>query len=171
MPCASRRRGDAARRHADTLRFVLFEARPAGLLFHQLTRTSGLSDSQVRIGLAFLRDIIAENGWPPLIWTRADGYQLGAEPAALQAYERAVLSTCLRSLDRKGVSFESTQRCGIDWRVPSRTWCRGPHEVSSSWGSGCWAGNVSSAPSHEVRRQRASCSRTSGSSRSWTSNP
>lgn len=91
MPRASRRRGEAARRHADTLRFVLFEARPAGLLFQQLVRASGLSPSQVRAGLACLRDIIAENGWPPLIWTRADGYQLGAERAALQAYERAVL--------------------------------------------------------------------------------
>lgn len=65
MPRASRRRGDAAKRHADTLRFVLFEARPAGLLFYQLTRASGLSESQVRAGLACLRDIIAENGWPP----------------------------------------------------------------------------------------------------------
>lgn len=91
MPRASRRRGEAARRHADTLRFVLFEARPAGLLFHQLVRASELSPSQARAGLACLRDIIAENGWPPLIWTRADGYQLGAEPAALQAHERAVL--------------------------------------------------------------------------------
>ncbi|GGV83118.1 RacP protein [Streptomyces massasporeus] len=91
MPRASRRRGEAALRHADTLRFVLFEARPAGLLFPQLTRASGLSQSQVRSGLAALRDVIAENGWPPLIWTRADGYQLGAERAALEAYERAVL--------------------------------------------------------------------------------
>lgn len=92
MPRASRRRGEAAQRHADTLRFVLFEARPAGLLFPQLTRASGLSPSQVRSGLAALRDIIAENGWPPLIWTRADGYQLGAERAVLEAYERAVLT-------------------------------------------------------------------------------
>lgn len=91
MPRASRRRGEAAQRHADTLRFVLFEARPAGLLFPQLTRASGLSPSQVRAGLAALRDVIAENGWPPLIWTRADGYQLGAERAELEAYERAVL--------------------------------------------------------------------------------
>ncbi|MFJ5292800.1 RacP protein [Streptomyces sp. NPDC088348] len=82
------------------MRFVLFEARPARLLFHQLTRASGLSDSQVRSGLACLRDIIAENGWPPLIWTRADGYQLGAEPAALQAYERAVLSGKLTEFRR-----------------------------------------------------------------------
>lgn len=100
MPRASRRRGEAAQRHADTLRFVLFEARPAGLLFPQLTRASGLSPSQVRSGLAALRDIIAENGWPPLIWTRADGYQLGAEPAALEAYERAVLAEKLTEFRR-----------------------------------------------------------------------
>ncbi|MFH8336323.1 MULTISPECIES: RacP protein [Streptomyces] len=100
MPRASRRRGEAAQRHADTLRFVLFEARPAGLLFPQLTRASGLSPSQVRSGLAALRDIIAENGWPPLIWTRADGYQLGAERAALEAYERAVLAEKLTEFRR-----------------------------------------------------------------------
>ncbi|MFJ8470260.1 RacP protein [Streptomyces swartbergensis] len=100
MPRASRRRGEAAQRHADTLRFVLFEARPAGLLFPQLTRASGLSPSQVRSGLAALRDIIAENSWPPLIWTRVDGYQLGAERAALEAYERAVLTEKLTEFRR-----------------------------------------------------------------------
>ncbi|MYW21430.1 RacP protein, partial [Streptomyces sp. SID2955] len=100
MPRASRRRGEAAHRHADTLRFVLFEARPAGLLFPQLTRASELSPSQVRSGLAALRDTIAENGWPPLIWTRADGYQLGAERAALEAYERAVLTEKLTEFRR-----------------------------------------------------------------------
>ncbi|RPK33135.1 RacP protein [Streptomyces sp. ADI93-02] len=100
MPRASRRRGDAARRHADTIRFVLFEARPAGLLFHQLTRASGLSASQARSGLAALRDEAASKGWPPLIWTRADGYQLGAERAALEAYERAVVRAKLTECRR-----------------------------------------------------------------------
>ncbi|MDT0347522.1 RacP protein [Streptomyces litchfieldiae] len=100
MPRASRRRGEAALRHADTLRFVLFEARPAGLLFPQLVRASELSPSQVRAGLAALRDVIAENGWPPLIWTRADGYQLGADRAALEAYERAVLTEKLTAFRR-----------------------------------------------------------------------
>lgn len=100
MPRASRRRGEAAQRHADTLRFVLFEARPAGLLFPQLVRASELSPSQVRAGLACLRDIIAANGWPPLIWTRADGYQLGADRAALEAYERAVLAEKLTEFRR-----------------------------------------------------------------------
>ncbi|MGB8943409.1 MAG: RacP protein [Streptomyces sp.] len=55
MPRASRRKGDAARRHADTIRFVLFEARPAGLLMHQLIRASGLSDSQLAMDERELR--------------------------------------------------------------------------------------------------------------------
>ncbi|MFG2987462.1 RacP protein [Streptomyces sp. NPDC048258] len=100
MPRASRRRGQAAERHADTLRFILFEARPAGLLFHQIVAASELSPSQVRAGLACLRDIIAANNWPPLIWTRADGYQLGAERAALEAYERSVINEKLTAFRR-----------------------------------------------------------------------
>lgn len=46
---------------------------------------------QVRAGLAALRDEAASKGRPPLIWTRANGYQLGAERAALEAYERQVI--------------------------------------------------------------------------------
>ncbi|WP_369228614.1 RacP protein (plasmid) [Streptomyces sp. R39] len=100
MPRASRRRGDAARRHADTLRFVLFEARPAGLEFPQLVRASDLSPSQVRSGLAALKDQAAEKGWPPLTWNRATGYQLGAERAVLEAYERAVVREKLTEFRR-----------------------------------------------------------------------
>ncbi|AGP51666.1 hypothetical protein M271_00125 [Streptomyces rapamycinicus NRRL 5491] len=54
----------------------------------------------MRAGLACLRDIIAEKDWPPLIWTRADGYQLGAERAALEAYERTVLAEKLTEFRR-----------------------------------------------------------------------
>ncbi|MEU9168045.1 RacP protein [Streptomyces sp. NPDC048420] len=100
MPRASRRRGDAARRHADTLRFVLFEARPAGLEFRQLVRASDLSPSQVRSGLAALKDQAAERGWPPLTWNRAAGYQLGAERPVLEAYERAVIREKLTEFRR-----------------------------------------------------------------------
>ncbi|GGY34824.1 RacP protein [Streptomyces djakartensis] len=100
MPRASRRQGDAARRHADTLRFVLFEARPAGLEFHQLVRASDLSPSQVRSGLAALKDQAAARGWPPLTWTRAAGYQLGADRAVLEAYERAVVREKLTEFRR-----------------------------------------------------------------------
>ncbi|MFD3622625.1 RacP protein [Streptomyces sp. NPDC058676] len=91
MPRASERRSPAAQRHADTVRFVLFEARPAGLTFPQLVRSSELSPHQTRSGLACLRDTIAECGWPPLIWTRPDGHKFCADPAELQAYEIAVI--------------------------------------------------------------------------------
>lgn len=100
MPRASRRRGDAARRHADTLRFVLFEARPVGLEFPQLVRASDLTPSQVRSGLAALKDQAAEKGWPPLTWNRATGYQLGAERAVLEVYERAVVREKLTEFRR-----------------------------------------------------------------------
>jgi hypothetical protein len=100
MPRASRRRSPAAERHADTVRFVLFEARPAGLLFHQRARSSGLSASQVRSGLACLRDMISERGWPPLIWTRADGYQFCSDPAELQAYKVSVIREKLTEIRR-----------------------------------------------------------------------
>lgn len=66
----SRRRGDSARRHADTIRGALMEARPAGLLFGQLLRATELSPGQARTGLAMLRDQISSQGWPPLVWSR-----------------------------------------------------------------------------------------------------
>ncbi|MFJ7246733.1 RacP protein [Kitasatospora sp. NPDC098652] len=100
MPRASQRRSPAAERHADTVRKVLFEARPAGLVFDQLSRASALSPSQVRSGLACLRDTIAERGWPPLIWSRADGYKFCSDPAELQAYEVAVIREKLTEIRR-----------------------------------------------------------------------
>ncbi len=119
MPRASRRRGDAARRHADTIRFVLFEARPAGLEFAQLVRASGLSPSQVRSGLAALRDLAAEWGYPPLIWTKAGSYQLGADRAALEAYERPPPTTPQESKDRVGRAPETPSASG--YRASGRT--------------------------------------------------
>ncbi|WP_043478253.1 hypothetical protein [Kitasatospora sp. MBT66] len=100
MPRASERRSAAAERHADTIRFVLFEARPAGLTFDQLGRASKLSKSQVRSGLACLRDIIAERGWPPLIWLRADGYLFCSDTTQLQLYEVAVMREKLTEIRR-----------------------------------------------------------------------
>ncbi|BAJ25882.1 MULTISPECIES: hypothetical protein [Kitasatospora] len=100
MPRAARRRSAAAERHADTVRFVLFEARPAGLVFAQLSRASGLSTSQTRSGLACLRDTIAERGWPPLIWSRTDGYKFCSDPVELQAYEVAVIREKLTEIRR-----------------------------------------------------------------------
>ncbi|MFJ8644348.1 RacP protein [Streptomyces sp. NPDC093610] len=100
MPRASARRSPAAQRHADSIRFVLFEARPAGLTFAQLVRSSELSPHQARSGLACLRDIIAEQGWPPLIWTRADGYKFCSDTSELQAYEVAVIRGKLTEIRR-----------------------------------------------------------------------
>nr|WP_246619759.1 RacP protein [Streptomyces corallincola] len=51
-------------------------------------------------GPAALRDVIAEDGWSSPIWTRADCYQFGAERAALEAYERAVLTEKLTEFRR-----------------------------------------------------------------------
>ncbi|MER7195772.1 RacP protein [Streptomyces flaveolus] len=100
MPRASERRSPAAQRHADTVRFVLFEARPAGLTFNQLVRSSELSPHQARAGLACLRDTIAERGWPPLIWTRPDGYKFCSDAAELQAYEVAIIREKLTEIRR-----------------------------------------------------------------------
>ncbi len=98
MPRASERRSAASQRHADTIRFVLFEARPAGLTFPQLVRSGELTPSQTRAGLACLRDIIAERGWPPLIWTKRDGYRFCTEAAELQAYELSIVREKLTDL-------------------------------------------------------------------------
>ncbi|GGZ21129.1 hypothetical protein GCM10010300_76200 [Streptomyces olivaceoviridis] len=100
MPRASERRSAASQRHADVVRFVLFEARPAGLTFNQLVRSSELSPHQVRAGLACLRNIIAERGRPPLIWNRKDGYKFCSEPSEMQAYEIAVIREKLTEIRR-----------------------------------------------------------------------
>ncbi len=75
----------------DTVRFVLFETGPAGLLFPQRVCAGDLSAGLVRSGFALLKDRAGEEGWRPLVWTRANGCQRGAERAALEACERAVV--------------------------------------------------------------------------------
>ncbi|MFI0242998.1 RacP protein [Streptomyces sp. NPDC016845] len=86
-----RRKGDAARRHAECIYRILIEARPAGLRTPQLLAACELSRSQAEAGLAMLRDIITEMNWPPLIWTRVDGYQFTADSDELERYEVAWL--------------------------------------------------------------------------------
>ncbi|MEV6978815.1 RacP protein [Kitasatospora sp. NPDC093806] len=63
-------------------------------------RCSELSKSQVRAGLACLRDIIAEREWPPLIWSRTDGYKFCSDPAELEVYEIAVIREKLTEIRR-----------------------------------------------------------------------
>lgn len=83
----SRRKGDAARSHADRIRRVLFEAQGVGLTLPQLMRACELTQSQVRSGLAMLRDQAAEKGWPPVVWTLAEGYRFSGDPEVLRTYE------------------------------------------------------------------------------------
>lgn len=76
----SRHRGDAAREHAEAIFRALMQARPAGLHMPQLMRATELTRSQVQAGMAMMRDVITTKGWPPVIYTRADGYQFTADP-------------------------------------------------------------------------------------------
>lgn len=98
MPRRSRRRGDAARAHAQCLCRILLEARPAGLHFSRLRAACELTPSQTRSGLAMLRDLISERGWPPLIYTPHDGYQFTADPVDLEVYETARVRVRVRVL-------------------------------------------------------------------------
>jgi hypothetical protein len=75
-------------------------ARPAGLHMPQLMRATELTRSQVRSGLAMLRDTIAQKGWPPLVYTRADGYQFTVDSDVLQAYEVGVIREKLTEIRR-----------------------------------------------------------------------
>ncbi|MFD6286325.1 RacP protein [Streptomyces sp. NPDC060205] len=100
MPRRSRRRGDAARAHALCLCRILLEARPAGLHFPQLRAACELTPAQTRSGLAMLRDLITERGWPPLIYTRHEGYQFTADPVELEIYETARVRVLLTEVRR-----------------------------------------------------------------------
>lgn len=75
-------------------------ARPAGLHMPQLTRATELTRGQVCSGLAMLRDLIGQKGWPPLIYTRPDGYQFTADGDVLQSYELAVIHEKLTEIRR-----------------------------------------------------------------------
>ncbi|MBC9718898.1 RacP protein [Streptomyces sp. TRM66268-LWL] len=96
----SRHRGDAARDHAEAIWRVLMQARPAGLHMHQLMRATELTRSQVQSGMAMMRDIITKKGWPPVIYTRADGYQFTADPNELESYETARVHVLLTEVRR-----------------------------------------------------------------------
>lgn len=96
----SRRRGDTARDHAEEIWKALRQARPAGLHMPQLMRATELTHSQVRSGMAMMRDIITQKGWPPVIYTRADGYQFTADPDELESYETARVHVLLTEVRR-----------------------------------------------------------------------
>lgn len=69
------------------VRVALIEAQPAGLHMPQLIKATELTKSQVRRGIAHLRDTAAELGLTPLIWDRKHGYRFSSNPDDWLAYE------------------------------------------------------------------------------------
>ena len=78
--------------HADRRRTALMEAAPTGLTFVQLMLLGERSRHQVRSGLAALRDLCAERGWPPVLYTRDLGHHFSASEAELEVWELAWIS-------------------------------------------------------------------------------
>ncbi|MEV1025636.1 hypothetical protein [Streptomyces sp. NPDC050264] len=96
----SRHKGDAAIHHAEALRATLMEARPAGLEMPQLMRSTERTQSQVRSGLAMLRDLIAGQGVLPLRYSCSDGYQFTSDPLELQECEAGMVHQKLTEIRR-----------------------------------------------------------------------
>ncbi|MFH8663085.1 hypothetical protein [Streptomyces afghaniensis] len=93
-----RKRFPAAERHAELIRIALMEAAPSGLPLRRLMAACELSEYQTRSGLTAMRDLCGERGWPPLIWTRADGYHFCA--SVLEEWERVWISEKLTAFRR-----------------------------------------------------------------------
>lgn len=71
-----------------------------GVTLSELVMESELSRWQVRRALAALRDLCAEKGWPPVIWTRQSGYHFCAGESELETGERAWISERLTQFRR-----------------------------------------------------------------------
>ncbi|WP_425834068.1 RacP protein [Streptomyces fractus] len=93
-------RSPTAERHAELIRTALYKAAPAGLAIAVLMTECNLSIWQTRRALAALRDLCAEKGWPPVIWTRGIGYQFAAGEGELERWERAWISERLTQFRR-----------------------------------------------------------------------
>ncbi|MFF7601537.1 RacP protein [Streptomyces mirabilis] len=94
------KRSPTAERYADLIRTALFEVVPAGMTLNRLMGVCELSRWQTGRGLAMLRDLCAERGWPPVIWSRDLGYYLCASEAELEEWERAWISEKLTQFRR-----------------------------------------------------------------------
>ncbi|WP_274564902.1 hypothetical protein [Streptomyces spiramyceticus] len=64
------------------------EAASSALPLRRLMGACELSEYQTCSGLTAMRDLCGERGWPPLIWTRADGYHFCASEEELEEWER-----------------------------------------------------------------------------------
>ncbi|KAB2340548.1 RacP protein [Actinomadura rudentiformis] len=85
---------------AERITMALKEARPAGLTTKQLVTSTGLTISQVRSGLLYIRTTAAMANLTPLTWTRAEGWKLSLERAEWAAFVRAVSTQACTRMDR-----------------------------------------------------------------------
>ncbi|WP_436847747.1 hypothetical protein [Streptomyces avermitilis] len=109
------KRSATAERHADLIRTALFEVAPAGMTLTRLRGSCGLSRWQTTRGLATLRDLCAERGWPPVIWTR----DLGCHFCASEAVRRPPDAKGFVVLPRRWMIERSWS-----WIMRARQYCR-----------------------------------------------
>lgn len=79
---------------------ALMEARPAGLHTGRLMTQTGLSRSQVRRGITYLRDTAADMSLSPLIWDSREGYWFSENPADWALYEYRQFTNYLQAIRR-----------------------------------------------------------------------
>ena len=94
------KRSPTAERHADLVRTALLQTAPTGMALLELAAVCGLSRWQTRRGISALKDVCAQNEWPPLLWTRERDYHFCADEAELEAWERAWISERLTQFRR-----------------------------------------------------------------------
>ncbi|KOG91356.1 hypothetical protein [Streptomyces varsoviensis] len=94
------KRSPTAERNAELIRTALLKVSPAGLTIIELMTECNLSLWQTRRALAALRDLCAEKGWPPAIWTREAGYHFCAGETELERWERVWIGERLTQFRR-----------------------------------------------------------------------
>lgn len=94
------KRSPTAERHADLVRTALLQAAPRGMTLLELAVACGLSRWQTRRAIAALKDVCAQNEWPPFLWTRERDYHFCADETELENWERAWISERLTQFRR-----------------------------------------------------------------------
>ncbi|MEU9405747.1 RacP protein [Streptomyces sp. NPDC048281] len=94
------KRSPTAERHADLVRTALLRTAPAGMTLFALAAVCGLSRWQTRRAITALKNICAQNEWPPLLWTRERDYHFCADETELENWERAWISERLTQFRR-----------------------------------------------------------------------
>lgn len=84
----------------EKVRVALMQARPRGLTVAELIQVTGLSRSQVAVGIRWIRDYAAAQHLTPLTWRRRDGYRFSDDLADWTCWERTDLRTRLRGFVR-----------------------------------------------------------------------